>query len=46
MIERAKGLATARGDLQGASVLSSSVSTPLMVVRQSALEWNIGLMAA
>jgi D-serine deaminase-like pyridoxal phosphate-dependent protein len=45
-MEAAKSLATAKGDLHGASALSPQVSTPLMVVRESALAWNIELMAA
>ncbi|RAK60761.1 alanine racemase [Phenylobacterium hankyongense] len=45
-MEAAKSLATAQGDLQGEYALSSRISTPLMVVRETALDWNIELMAA
>lgn len=41
-----KGLATAREDVVGRSVLDADIATPLMIVRRSALEANIALLAA
>jgi len=42
----AKGLATARENVVGRSALDADIATPLMIVRRSALEANIELLAA